>query len=46
MAEHGFYKTPDMHPSLSTTPSNGQQFMLNKTNEIKDYLLLGLEKEN
>ena len=28
-----------MYPSLSTTPSNDQQFRLNKINEIKDYFI-------
>ena len=38
MTEHDFHKTPNMYPNLSTTPSNGQQFRLNKINEIKDFL--------
>ena len=28
--------THNMYPNLSTTPSNDQQFKLNKINEIKD----------
>ena len=34
-----FNKTPNIYPNLSTTPSNEQQFRLNKINEIKDYFL-------
>ena len=30
-----FNKTPNIYPNLSTTPSNEQQFKLNKINEIK-----------
>ena len=32
-------KTPNIYPSLSATPSNEQQFRLNKINGIKDYFL-------
>ena len=39
MADHGFHETPDMYPNLSTTPSNDQQFILHKINEIKDYFI-------
>ena len=31
--------THNMYPNHSTTPSNDQQFRLNKINEIKDYLI-------
>ena len=34
----GFNKTPNIYSNLSNI-SNEQQFRLNKTNEIKDYLL-------
>ena len=34
-----FNKTPNIYPNLHTTPSNEQQFRLNKINEIKDYFL-------
>ena len=34
-----FNKTPDIYPSLSTIPSNEQEFWLNKINEIKNYFL-------
>ena len=34
-----FNKTPNIHPNLNAIPSNEQQFMLNKTNETKDYFL-------
>ena len=37
--EHDFHKTPNMYPNLSVNISNEQQLRLNKTNEIKDYLL-------
>ena len=44
--EHDFHETPNMYPILSANISNDQQFRLNKTNEIKDYLLQILKKEN
>ena len=34
-----FNKTQNIYPTLSSTPSNKQQFRLNKINEIKDYFL-------
>ena len=34
-----FNKTPNIYPNLNATPSNEQQFRLNKINEIKDYFL-------
>ena len=34
-----FNKTPNIYPTLSTIPSNEQQFRLNKISEIKDYFL-------
>ena len=34
-----FNKTSNIYPNLSTTPSNEQQFRLNKINEIKYYFL-------
>ena len=34
-----FTKTPNIYSNLSATPSNEQQFRLNKTNEIEDYFL-------
>ena len=37
--EHDSHKTPNTHPDLSANTSNDQQPRLNKTNEIKDYLL-------
>ena len=46
MVEHDFYETPDMYPNLNTTPSNDLQFRLNKTNEIKDYFIAEIKKEN
>ena len=29
----------NMYPNLNTTPSNDQQFRLNKINETKDYFI-------
>ena len=40
-----FNKTPNIYPNLSATPSNEQQFRLNKINEIKDYLAEIRERE-
>ena len=34
----------NMYPNLSTTPSNDQQFMLNKINEIKDYFIVEIKE--
>ena len=34
-----FNKTKNIYPTLSLTPSNEQQFRLNKINKIKDYSL-------
>ena len=34
-----FHETPNMYPNLSTTPSNDQQFRLDKINEIKYYFI-------
>ena len=35
-----FNKTPNtIYPNFRVTPSNEQQFRLNKINEIKDYFL-------
>ena len=34
-----FDKTTNIYPNLSATPSNEQEFRLNKINEIKDYFL-------
>ena len=44
--KHDFHETPNMYPNLNANISNDQQFRLNKINEIKDILLLRLEKEN
>ena len=41
-----FNKTPNIYPNLRATPLNEQQFRLNKINEVKDYLLVRLEKGN
>ena len=44
MAECNFverisHETPNMYANLNTTPSNEQQFRLNKINKIKDYFI-------
>ena len=39
--KHDFRETPNTYPNIS----NDQQFRLNKINEIKDFLLLRLERE-
>ena len=36
MAENDFHETSDTYPNLNATPSNDQQFRLNKINEIKN----------
>ena len=40
-----FNKTPSIYPNLSNI-SNGQQFRLNKINEIKDYFLAEIRERN
>ena len=41
-----FNKTRNIYPNFRATPSNEQQFRLNKINEIKDYFLAEIrEKE-
>ena len=49
MVEHNsiqqdFHETPNMYPNLSTTPSNDQQFRLNKIIEVKDCFIAGIEE--
>ena len=34
----------NMYPNLSTTPSNDQQFRLDKINEIKDYFIAEIKE--
>ena len=34
----------NMYPNLCTTPSNDQQFRLNKINEIKDYFFVEIKE--
>ena len=34
----------NIYPNLSTTPSNDQQFRLNKINEIKDYFIAEIKE--
>ena len=41
-----FNKTPNIYPNLRATLLNEQQFRLNKINDVKDYLLVRLEKGN
>ena len=40
--EHDFHE--NMYPNLSTTPSNDEQFRLNKINETKDYFIAEIKK--
>ena len=39
MAGCNSHEIPNMYPNLSATPSNEQQFRLNKINEIKYYFV-------
>ena len=39
-------KEPNIYPNLASNVSNEQQFRLNKINEIKDYFIAEIEKEN
>ena len=39
MAGCNSHEIPNMYPNLSATPSNKQQFRLNKINEIKYYFV-------
>ena len=41
-----FNKAPNIYPNLAANISNKQQFRLSQINEIKDYFLAGVEKEN
>ena len=34
----------NMYPNLSATPSNEQQFRLNKINEVKDYFVAEIKE--
>ena len=44
MAECNFHETHNIYPNLSATPSNEQQFRLNKINEIKDYFVAEIKE--
>ena len=44
MAECNSHKTHNIYPNLSATPSNEQQFRLNKINEIKDYFVAEIKE--
>ena len=44
MAEHYFHETPSMYPNLNANLSNGQQFRLNRINEIKDYFVAQIKE--
>ena len=37
------YEARNIYPNLSATPSNEQQFRLNKINEIKDYFVVEIK---
>ena len=43
MAEFNSHEDRNIYPNLSATPSNWQQFRLNKINEIKDYFLIQIK---
>ena len=38
------YEARNIYPNLSATPSNEQQFRLNKINEIKDYFVAEIKE--
>ena len=42
--ERDFHETPNMYPNLSANTSNGQQFRLNKINEIKYYFIADIKE--
>ena len=42
--EHDFHETLNIYPNLSTTPSNDQQFRLNKIYEIKDNFIAEIKE--
>ena len=44
--KHHFHKIPNIYPNLNANISNNQNFRLNKINEIKDYFIAELKKEN
>ena len=44
MAECNSHKTHNIYPNLSATPSNEQQFRLNKISEIKDYFVAEIKE--
>ena len=46
MAERDSHETPNMYPNLTVSLSDQQQFRLNKINEIKDYFVAEIKKEN
>ena len=44
MAGYNSHETPNMYPNLRASPSNEQQFRLNKMNEIKDYFIANIKE--
>ena len=44
MAECNSHKTHNIYPNLSATPSNEQQFRLNKISGIKDYFVAEIKE--
>ena len=46
MAECDSHEAPNMYPNLSVPLSDQQQSRLNKINEIKDYFVAEIKKEN
>ena len=44
MAGCNSHETPNMYPNLRASPSNEQQFRLNKINEIKDHFIANIKE--
>ena len=44
MVECNSHEARNIYPNLSSTPSNEQQFRLNKINEIKDYFVVEIKE--
>ena len=44
MAACNSHETPNMYPNLRASPSNEQQFRLNKINEIKDHFIANIKE--
>ena len=46
MTKCNSYETHNIYPNLGVSLSDQQQFRINKINEIKDYIVARLRKEN